>query len=78
MEFQTHAAAGRLSEILGPGENDILLKIDRQMRRLGMVYGAKKSELEVEKDRPTKAACDSYTAGVNAYINDLTTAALPP
>ncbi len=77
MEFQTHAAAGRLSEILGPGKNDQILKFDRQMRRLGMVYGAKNSELEAEKDKQTKVACDSYTAGVNAYINDLTTAALP-
>ena len=77
MEFQTHAAAGRLSEILGSGENDLIVKFDRQMRRLGMVYGAKNSEKKVEEDKETKRACDSYTAGVNAYINELTAASLP-
>ena len=41
MEFQTHAASGRLSEIMGEtrgGTN--FLKIDKYFRRLGMVYGA--------------------------------------
>jgi penicillin G amidase len=36
MEFQTHAAAGRISEIVGPAALDF----DRRQRRLGMVYGA--------------------------------------
>ena len=77
MEFQTHAAAGRLSEILGGGDNDIILNYDRQMRRLGMVYGAKKAVIEVEKEPATKVASDSYTAGVNTYIKQLTEATLP-
>ncbi len=77
MEFQTHAAAGRLSEILGGGENNIILTLDRQMRRLGMVTGAKRAVLEVEKEPATKVACDSYTAGVNALIEELTEATLP-
>ena len=77
MEFQTHAAAGRLSEILGAGDNDLILGFDRQMRRLGMVYGAKNSEKEMEKNPTTKMACDSYTAGVNAYIDQLTLSTLP-
>ncbi|MCK5278283.1 MAG: penicillin acylase family protein, partial [Cyclobacteriaceae bacterium] len=37
MEFQTHAAAGRLSEIVG----DVTLEMDRGQRRKGMTYGAK-------------------------------------
>lgn len=77
MEFQTHAAAGRLCEILGRGDNDIILNFDRQMRRLGMVYGAKKSVSEAEKEPATKLACDSYTAGVNTFIDQLTEATLP-
>ena len=77
MEFQTHAAAGRLSEILGRGENDLILNFDRQMRRLGMVYGAKRAAIEADKEPATKMACDSYTAGVNAYIDQLTESALP-
>lgn len=77
MEFQTHAAAGRLSEILGPGDNDVIVSFDRQMRRLGMVYGAKKAVIEMEKEPNTKTACDSYTAGVNAYLDQLSSAQLP-
>src|ERR1700743_2222812 len=36
MEFQTYAAAGRLSEILGPGKDNNYIRYDRSMRRLGM------------------------------------------
>src|SRR5579859_7148511 len=39
MELQTHAAAGRVSEILGVNALDF----DRTQRRLGMVFGAKNS-----------------------------------
>src|SRR5262245_8338136 len=34
MEFQTMAAAGRLSEILGAGVNNAYLNYDRNMRRI--------------------------------------------
>jgi len=77
MEFQTHAAAGRLSEILGEGENQRILLYDRQMRRLGMAYAAKKAEAEVQKDSVTRSISASYTAGVNAFIGQLTMASLP-
>src|SRR5258708_3300773 len=77
MEFQTHAAAVRLSEILGPGVNNGYLKYDRSMRRLGMVYGAKKTLEEMEKDSATKRDCDAYTAGVNEYIKGLKESELP-
>src|SRR4249920_332381 len=55
MEFQTHAAAGRLSEILG-GKDPRILDMDRMMRRLGMVYAAERSLQEMEKDEVTKKA----------------------
>ena len=71
MELQTHAAAGRLSEIVGDKDPRIL-NVDRMMRRLGMVYAAEISQKEVEKDEAIKAECDAYTAGVNAYIETLT------
>src|SRR5258708_13489464 len=77
MEFQTHAAAGRLSEILGPGPNNGYVKFDREMRRLGMVYGAEKALAEIEKDSVTKKDCDAYTAGVNEYISHLKESELP-
>lgn len=47
------------------------------MRRLGMVYAAKRSLEETEKDPLSKAACDAYTAGVNAYIGNLKESELP-
>ena len=77
MEFQTHAAAGRLSEILGPGPGNGYVKYDREMRRLGMVYGAEKALQEIEKDSITKRDCDAYTAGVNEYIKGLKESELP-
>ncbi len=77
MEFQTHAAAGRLTEILGAGANNSILTHDREMRRLGMVYAAEKSLREIEKDPLSKESCDAYTAGVNSYISNLKTSELP-
>ncbi len=73
MELQTHAAAGRASEIIGHKA----LAHDREFRRLGMGYAAEISLTEMEKDPETKAMCDAYTAGVNSYINSLTPAKLP-
>lgn len=72
MEFQTYAAAGRLSEIMGEvrgGSN--FLRIDKFFRRIGMVYGAEQSLKKMEANPVTKSEADSYTAGVNAYISSL-------
>jgi penicillin amidase len=73
MEFQTLAAAGRLSEIVGSKA----LKFDRNQRRLGMVYAAENALVAMEQDPATKSALDAYTAGVNSYINELDNGALP-
>ncbi len=73
MEFQTHAAAGRVSEIVG----DLAINYDRTQRRLGMVSSAEATLLKMEEDPATKSICDAYTAGVNAYIETLTDATLP-
>ena len=73
MEFQTHAAAGRLSEIMGAKANGTdFLAIDKYFRRFGMVYAAENTLKAIEADAFTKATCDAYTAGVNAYISSLT------
>ncbi|MEP6728832.1 MAG: penicillin acylase family protein [Bacteroidota bacterium] len=79
MEFQTHAAAGRLSEIMGDkiGTLDVLNKVDRYFRRLGMGYAAEKSLVLMEADSATKMMCDAYTAGVNACITSLSSSQLP-
>ncbi len=73
MEFQIRAAAGRLSEVLGP----LTINYDRDKRRLGMVYAAENSLKEIENDPETLAECNNYTAGVNAYIESLTESTLP-
>ena len=77
MEFQTYAASGRLTEILGPGPDSAFLNNDRSMRRLGMVFGAKRSLAEMEKNETTKNQLTAYTKGVNYYIENLTQAELP-
>lgn len=73
MELQTFAAGGRASEILGKAG----LEHDREFRRLGMVYAAEIALKEMESDPAIKAQCDAYTAGVNAYIENLTESSLP-
>jgi len=67
MEFQTYAAAGRLSEIIG----DKALEYDRQERRRGMVYGAEKAIEDMKQDDETAAYIEAYAEGVNAYISSL-------
>jgi len=77
MEFQSKAAGGRLTEVLGTGKDSAILNSDRNMRRLGMVFAAKRSLEETEKDPVSKAVCDAYTAGVNAYIANMKESELP-
>ena len=79
MEFQTHAAAGRLSEIFGEKMGDIncLEVVDRYFRRLGIGYAAEKSLQLIENDPDTRPMCDAYTAGVNAWIQSLNQSQLP-
>lgn len=73
MELQTLAAAGRAAEVVG----EKAIEHDKIFRRLGMPFGAENSLKEMEKDPETKAVCDAYTAGVNAYIQSLTESSLP-
>jgi penicillin amidase len=73
MEFQAFAAAGRISELIGPKA----LNYDREKRRLGMVFAAERTVGELEKDSITKLECDAYTSGVNAYIDRLKESELP-
>ncbi|HEY9364208.1 MAG TPA: penicillin acylase family protein [Chitinophagaceae bacterium] len=75
MEFQTLAAAGRISEKMGNDPRYIMF--DREQRRSGMIYGAETALKEIEADPASKSTCDAYTAGVNAYINSLTENNLP-
>lgn len=67
MEFQTRAAAGRISEVVGP----VALEYDRYQRRMGTVYGAQRSLEEMEQNPESKAVLEAYSAGINAYIGQL-------
>ncbi|MFQ5629976.1 MAG: penicillin acylase family protein, partial [bacterium] len=67
MEFQTHAAAGRLSEIVG----ERALPLDKFRRRIGMVYVAENSLKMMRSDEVGIETVLAYTAGVNAHIREL-------
>ncbi|NAS30675.1 penicillin acylase family protein [Flavobacteriaceae bacterium R38] len=68
LEFQTYAAAGRLSEIIGEGA----LNYDRAERRRGMGYGADQAIAYMEQyDTETLGFLQDYADGVNAYIDQL-------
>jgi penicillin G amidase len=67
MDFLSYVSAGRLSEILGKD----LLEHDRVQRRNGMLESAKKSLVYIEQNAESKKALDNYTAGVNAWIHQL-------
>lgn len=67
MEFQTHAAAGRLTEVVG----ERALETDRFNRRMGMGYGAEQALKMMMANPETKMALEAYTAGINAYVQSL-------
>jgi penicillin amidase len=71
LEFQTHAAAGRISELIGEGANGAVLDFDKSQRRIGMAYGAGVFLKELEKDKQTFELISSYSQGINQYINSL-------
>src|SRR5690606_13272877 len=67
METQTHNAAGRVSEIVG----EKALDNDRLQRRIGLGFGAEKSEQLTSEDPESNLLVNAYCAGVNAYIKSL-------
>ncbi|MCE7055313.1 penicillin acylase family protein [Algoriphagus sp. AGSA1] len=74
MEFQTMAAAGRISEIVG----SIALDLDRMTRRKGLAYGAEKGmEFIKTEDPKSYKLLEAYADGVNQYIDQLSEARLP-
>lgn len=73
MEFQTHAAAGRISELIGAKATSF----DRLQRRKGMVHGAKATLGYMEKDPQLSTQIKAYTSGVNFYISSLSYKELP-
>jgi len=74
MDFQTMAAAGRISEIVGP----VALDLDRITRRKGLAYGAELGLKHLQENDPqTYAMAEAYADGVNQYIDQLNQAKLP-
>ena len=73
MEFQTHAAAGRLSEIVG----DKALEFDLEQRRIGMSWAAEKAMDSFPEDSVSEAVLTAYAEGVNTYISSLDENNLP-
>lgn len=73
MEFQTHAAAGRISEIVGKAALDF----DRGNRRKGMMYGAERAIRQMDTLPLAKMMLTNYAKGVNAYIKSLSIKDLP-
>jgi penicillin amidase len=73
MEFQTHFAGGRISEIVGEKG----LASDQFQRRMGSVYGAEQSFEGMKQDPQAKVALEAYSDGINAYIASLSDCDLP-
>jgi len=67
MEFVTHVASGRVSEIVGAQA----LKLDRLNRRKGLTYAAEKNIEVWMEDPDIRQQVESYVAGVNAFIRQL-------
>jgi len=73
MEFQTHASAGRLSEIIG----EKALNYDRAQRRKGMIFGAENTLEKMKEDSEILKFLEAYSDGVNSYVNELNSKSLP-
>ena len=73
MDFQTRAAAGRISEVVGPKA----IEYDRGQRRKGMVWGAEHSLEALMAEPRTAEMVTAYSEGINAYIHSLDYRALP-
>lgn len=73
MDFSTRAAAGRLSEILGP----IALEFDKEKRRRGLLDAAINTERSWRKFPGSYDLLNAYSEGVNAYLTTLESGDLP-
>jgi penicillin G amidase len=67
MDISTRATSGRLCEVMG----ERTLNNDQLQRRRGLVFAAENTLKFWEKQPEDIQNLNSYTAGVNAYINSL-------
>jgi penicillin amidase len=77
MEFQTLAAAGRISEVIGEGKNGFAINFDRGQRRRGLTFGAMNALSSMESDAISKMMVTQYSNGINQYIKTLSYDNLP-
>jgi penicillin amidase len=74
MEFQTMAAAGRISEVVG----NVALELDRMTRRKGLGFGAELGLKYLQENDPeTLKLLEAYADGVNQYIDQLSPGQVP-
>ncbi len=65
LDFQTRAAAGRLSEVVG----EKTLEMDRFQRRFGIPEAAKRATTHMLKDPDTRSALFAFTEGINEALS---------
>ena len=73
MEFYTLVSSGRLTEVVG----ETAFEYDRYNRRLGMSRAAEEIVENQKKDEQTWRILTAYSAGVNAFISQLSYKKLP-
>ncbi|HKS06697.1 MAG TPA: penicillin acylase family protein [Gemmatimonadaceae bacterium] len=73
LELQTRAAAGTLTELVGARA----LGVDRDARRIGLPWGAKRKFAGTDTTTLARRTLDAYAEGVNAYIDGMSGADLP-
>jgi len=73
MEFQTHAAAGRISEIVGAKA----IGFDKEQRRIGMVASAQKALDAFSQDSVCVNVVQAYADGINTFIKTLDRSSRP-
>jgi penicillin G amidase len=73
MEIQTRAVAGTLSELVGKRA----LELDREARAMGLAWGAERNFRATDSNSVSGRAVRAYAQGVNAYIDQMSSADLP-
>jgi penicillin G amidase len=73
MHLQAAAGAGRLTELVGARA----LSMDREMRRIGLSWGAERKLRAMQESEGSARLLAAYAEGVNAYANALRRGAVP-
>lgn len=70
LEAAKRAATGRLSEVFGAGENDVILNLDRESRTIGFHRFAAQQAAVLSPE--SRAVITAYLQGLNGYIETRT------